>query len=174
MAKLQKNWLEKHARVISKPHKKITVDDQLTMLQQIATLLNAGTPLLDAVRLTSAQSLSLQLRKILNSIASQVAAGSPLHAACNMHPKLFPPHWVDIIQVGEATGEMAMVMEQLSIQANNAQKTRAKLVSAMVYPSILIVTAVICVSIMLLKVVPTFASFFADFGAKKWGGRDQC
>jgi type IV pilus assembly protein PilC len=166
MAKLNKNWLEKHARVSSKPHKAIKVDDQLTMLQQLATLLQAGTPLLDAVRLASSQSLSLQMRVVLNSIANQVASGTPLHKACAAHPNVFANHWVDIIQVGEATGEMALVMEQLSVQANKAQKTKAKLVSAMVYPCILIGTSVLCVSIMLLKVVPTFAGFFADFGAK--------
>lgn len=161
-----KTWLEKHVRTSSKEHKGIKTEDRLTFLQQLSILLNAGTPLLDSLRLCAQQSLSLRLRGIINQIASQVASGTPFHKACGSHDKVFPMHWIQIIQVAEMTGEMASVLGQLCQQAQKAEKTRSKLVSAMVYPAVMVSVAILCVVVMLWKVVPTFAQFFADFGAK--------
>ncbi len=166
MAGKEKSWLEGKARISSKPHDKITRDDRLTLLSQLATLLNAGTPLLETLQLSAAQTLSTKLRETVMAVASQVAAGTPLHRACAQHPKVFKQHWVEIIAVGEMTGEMGNVIEKLSIQAQQDEKTRSKLVSAMMYPAIMIIVAFLCVVVMLWKVVPTFAGFFDDFGAK--------
>jgi type IV pilus assembly protein PilC len=161
-----RNWLETKARISSKPHKKVTRDDRLTLLNQLATLLNAGTPLLETLQMSAEQTLSTSLQETVRTIAAQVAAGTPLHRACAQHPKVFKQHWTDIIAVGEMTGEMGTVIQELSVQAQRAEKTRSKLVSAMMYPSIMIVVAFLCVLVMLWKVVPTFAAFFDDFGAK--------
>jgi len=162
----KRNWLERHARVGTKKHKGIKAEDRLALLQQLTTLLNAGTPLLDALYMCAEQSLSLRLASVVNQIAAKVVSGTAFHKACEAYPSVFESHWIQIIQVGEMTGQMASVMSQLCEQTHNAQKMKGKLISAMVYPCILTGVAILCIVVMLWKVVPTFAAFFQDFGAK--------
>ena len=100
------------------------------------------------------------MQNVIRSVASKVASGKSFHSACAVYEKVFPGHWIQIIHVGEMSGELATVLEQLSTQAQNAQETKSKLISAMIYPMIMAIVAVLCVVIMLWKVVPTFAQFF--------------
>ncbi|MEN6451977.1 MAG: type II secretion system F family protein [Thermoguttaceae bacterium] len=160
------DWFIAHARVSSKPHKKVGLDDKMTFFQQLATLVSSGTPLLQAVQLCAEQSQSLKMREVLKQIAGRVAAGSSVHSAAANYPKIFRRHWVEVIRTGEITGQMSLVLGELNKQIHETRATSRKVKAAMMYPIILICFAVGAVTLMLWLVIPTFAGMFKDLGAE--------
>jgi len=160
------DWFIARARVSSKPHKGVKIDDKVTLFQQLSTLIASGTPLLQAVQICADQSQSIRMHHALDDIASRVAAGSSLHAAAANHPKLFLHHWVEVIRTGEITGQMSLVLTELNKQIQESRATRRKVSGAMMYPIILVCIAVLAVTAMLWFVVPVFAKMFKDLGAE--------
>ena len=159
-------WVLSHARVSSKPHKKIVMDDKMAFFQQLSTLVVSGTPLLQALRIGAEQSQSTKLQETLEDMANRVAAGSSFHAAAACHKDVFEPHWVEIIRTGEITGQMGPILMELNKQIRDSRETRRKITGALMYPTILLLVATTSVTVMLWFVVPTFTKMFADMGAK--------
>jgi type IV pilus assembly protein PilC len=159
-------WVAAHARVSSKPHKKLKLDDTLSFFHQLSTLISSGTPLLQSLKLAGEQNQSLKLQAVLAEITARVAAGATFHQAAADHTKVFEHHWIEIIRTGELTGKMSSVLQELNKQIREARETRKKVVGALSYPMILICVAVIAVTVMLWMVVPTFANMFKDMGAE--------
>ena len=160
------DWFIAHARVSSKPHKKVTMDDKMTFFHQLATLISSGTPILQAIEISAEQSQSKRLRAVLEDIAARVASGSSLHVAGGNHPKVFLHHWIEVIRTGEVTGQMSLVLAELNKQIQDARATRRKVTGAMMYPIILICVCIGCVTAMLWFVVPVFAKMFQEMGAE--------
>ncbi len=160
------DWFIARARVSSKPHRKVKMDDKMTFFQQLATLVASGTPLLQAIEISADQSQSLKLQRVLGEVASRVAAGSALHAAAAGYPAIFQRHWIEVIRTGEITGQMSMVLLELNRQIRESRETHRKVVGSLMYPLILIIVAVSAVTAMLWLVVPTFANLFKDMGAE--------
>jgi type IV pilus assembly protein PilC len=160
------DWFIAHARVSSKPHKKVTMDDKMTFFHQLATLIASGTPILQAIEISAEQSQSKKLRVVLEDIAARVSSGSSLHVAVGNHPKVFLHHWIEVIRTGEVTGQMSLVLAELNKQIQDARETRRKISGAMMYPIILITVAIGVVTAMLWFVVPVFAKMFDEMGAE--------
>ena len=154
------------ARIQSKVHKGSSIDDLMSFFQMLSTLLNAGTPLLPALRLAGEQSESEKLGKIVKDIANKVAGGDTFAKAAGAYPKMFETQWLQMIRTGEVSGQLGRLMLKLNESIQQTRATRAKVTSAMTYPIILLCVAFGAVFIMLAKVVPTFADFFKDFGSK--------
>ena len=155
-----------HARVASKPHKGITLDDKMMFFQQLGTLVASGTPLLQAVELGAQQCQSIKLQRVLEAIASRVASGSSVHAAAANYVGIFDQYWIEVIRTGEVTGQMTMVLAELNKQIQASRETARKVSGALMYPMILICVAVGSVTAMLWLVVPTFAKMFKEMGAE--------
>ena len=160
------DWFIAHARVSSKPHKKITLEDKMMFFQQLGTLIASGTPLLQAVQIGAEQCQSLKLRRVLEQIAARVASGSSVHAAAANFNNIFDHYWIEVIRTGEMTGQMTMVLAELNKQILESRHTRQKVTGALMYPIILICVSISCVTAMLWLVVPTFAKMFKDMGAE--------
>lgn len=160
------DWFIARARVSSKPHKGIKLEDKMTFFQQLSTLINAGTPLLQSIRICAEQNQSIKMRTTLEEIASRVAGGSPLHAAAAKYTNVFEHHWIGVIRTGEITGQMGSVLLELNKQICESRETRRKVIGSLTYPIILICVAVGAVTVLLWLVVPTFAQMFKDMGAE--------
>jgi type IV pilus assembly protein PilC len=162
----KQGFLLSRARVQQSKHKKATLDDVCSFFQQMATLLNAGTPLLSALRLCAEQSESVRFSAIAKEMAGRVAGGNSLFKAASEHPEVFEIQWLYMIRTAEVSGRINQVMVQLNNDIQRARANRGKIVSALIYPAILLCVAVASLVIMLFKVVPTFAEFFTDFGGR--------
>lgn len=160
------DWLLQRARVSSKRHKKITLDDKMTFFQQMASLVASGVPLLQAIQMSAQQSQSNRMRDVLEDVSARVSSGSALNAALMNHRRVFEDHWIALIGTGEASGKMEQVLNDLNDQIREAQETKRKISGAMIYPVILLMVAVLVIVIMLWFVVPTFEGMFAEMGAK--------
>lgn len=154
------------ARVSSKRHQRITLDDKMMFFQQLGSLVSSGTPLLTALRLSAQQSQSYKMETVLTDIANRVAAGVPLNAAMSQYPKIFEPHWVAMISTGEASGQMNQVLHDLNEQVRESQATRRKVLGAMTYPVVLMMVSIAVLLTMLWFVVPTFAGMFEEMNAE--------
>ena len=151
-------------RVTTKLHPKVTGQDLLSFFQQLATLFRAGTPLLESLHIASMQTESSRLQEVIKQVAHKVAAGSALNAALLDFPKYFKREWVEVIRSGEDSGELGEVLDSLCAQMDASAQMRNQLVSAMMYPLIIMIVAVAAVAVMLIEVVPTFAQMFDSFG----------
>jgi type IV pilus assembly protein PilC len=159
-------WVVSHARLAKKPHKGAKLEDTLTFFHQLSTLVSSGTPLLQALKIATAQCESTSFQATLQQITARVAAGSTFHAAAAAFPETFEFQWVEAIRTGEVTGKMAVVLVELNKQIRDARETKRKVKASLTYPMILIAVAVIAVTVMLWLVVPTFANMFKDMGAE--------
>src|ERR1700736_6565961 len=143
------HWLITHARVASKPHRRVKLDDKMNFFHQLSTLVCSGTPLMQAIRICAEESQSSKLRQVLQQIAGRVAAGSSFHAATAQHGQVFEPHWVEVIRTGEITGEMGAVLVHLNKQIREAREPRRKFIGALLYPLILLAVTTVSMTIML-------------------------
>ena len=159
-------WLQRHIRTSAKQHSRIGGDDKLEFFQQLTTLFAAGTPLLEALRIASSQTQSREMQTVIRAIANRVAGGVSLHQAAGAFPKVFNRQWIEVIRTGEISGQLADVLASLTAHIVAGRQMRSKLISAMIYPCILMVVAVVAMIVMLWKVVPTFADFFKEFDSQ--------
>ncbi len=160
------SWFQRHVRISSKVHTGIKSDDKIRFFQQLTTLFAAGTPLLESLWISSQQSQSAKMRSVIRTIAERVAGGLSLHQAAADFPKVFDRQWIEIIKTGEASGQLGSVLTSLTGHIVAAREMRGKLVSAMIYPTVILCVAVLAIVVMLWKVVPVFADFFKESGSK--------
>jgi type IV pilus assembly protein PilC len=158
-------WIVAHAKISTKPHKAAKLEDTLTFFHQLSTLVSSGTPLLQALKIGTAQCESIKLKAILEQIVWKVSSGNSFHDAAAAFPQVFEFQWIEAIRTGEVTGKMAMVLTELNKQIRESRETKRKVKAALTYPLILIVVAVTAVGVMLWLVVPTFAKMFKDMDA---------
>jgi len=151
-------------RVTSKTHPKVDDGDILAFFQQLSTLFRSGTPIYDSLTISATQSQSDALADIIRAVSEKVAAGAALCQALAGYPKYFKQEWIEVIRSGEDSGQLGNVLERLTTQIDAASQLRSTIVSAMMYPIIILVVAVAAIIVMLVKVVPTFAAMFDSFG----------
>jgi general secretion pathway protein F len=142
------------------------LEDVTIFTRDLALLLRAGARINDALELLATDKDSGRLRSVVNNIRSGVMSGESFADALLRHEQLFPPMYVALIRVGEASGSLDQVLEVLAQERTRAEGLRQKLSEATRYP-LFILAAAGCVLIFFLTfVLPQFASVLKDFGAK--------
>ncbi len=149
-----------------KRHLRIKAEDMLFFISQSAVLLEAGVPLIRAFKVIDDQTESMKLHRTLGQVIENIQAGATLHGAIAKHPKLFPDFWVHVIEAGEASGNLPFVLNQLAVNYAASLELKKKLISALVYPAILITGSIVAILIFMLKIIPVFKKLFDQFNAK--------
>jgi type IV pilus assembly protein PilC len=126
------------------------------------TLLDAGIPLSEAVKNLSKESPNLQLRSTLHAVFQQVEAGSPLHAAMNQHPNVFPPQVTNLVQAGEESDTLADTFKELERYLDWAEQIRGDVRQATIYPSIVILAVTGLLILLFTFVIPRFIPVLHD------------
>jgi type IV pilus assembly protein PilC len=144
--------------------KKIKLKDLAVMSRQFAVMINSSLSLLRALTILSEQSENKELARVLGEVRNDVEVGSALSAAMAKHPNAFPPLMVNMIRAGEVGGFLDAVLLQLAENYEAEVKLRSKVKSAMTYPVVVFVIAILAVVGMLLFIVPVFAKMFDDLG----------
>jgi general secretion pathway protein F len=152
---------QKDVRSISLPFsKRIPLSEVSLMLRQLATLLEAGLPLEQALSVLIEQGDNPAMRQVIAALRSEVLAGSTLARAMEKHRDTFPDIHRALMRAGEESGELATVMDKLATYSENQQALQQKIGLAMVYPAIVIFVAVLVVGGLLLFVVPPVVEVF--------------
>ncbi len=142
--------------------KVIKLDELAIFTRQLATLLEAGLPLLRALEVMIRQEKNLRFQAVLEQIADQVKSGNSFSDGLSQHPKIFDRLYVNMVRAGEAGGVLDTVLSRLAGFMEKALKTKNKVKSAMVYPVVVIGVAVAIVALLMTVVVPKFQSIFDD------------
>src|SRR5204863_2918515 len=130
--------------------------------RQLATLVDAGLPLLRGLRVLERQEKSPVLRRIINDLAISIEGGSTFSEGLAQHPKVFNRLFVNMVKAGELGGVLEVVLNRLSEFMEKAQKIRGKVKAAMFYPSAVIFVAVTILTVLMVFVIPKFELVFKD------------
>jgi type IV pilus assembly protein PilC len=130
--------------------------------RQLATLIDAGLPLLRGLTVLAKQEPNPVLRNTINSLADSVQGGSTFSESLAQHPRLFNKLFVNMVKAGELGGVLEVVLTRLAEYQEKAQKLKNKIVAAMVYPVIVMFIAVSILTFLMLVIVPKFKTMFDD------------
>ncbi|HHY72839.1 MAG TPA: type II secretion system F family protein [Bacillus bacterium] len=144
----------------------VKLKDFVIFLRQFSTLLKAGVTIVDATRILSMQTESKALRKSLGLVLEDLNQGIPLSECAAKHKRIFPPMFINLVKVGEASGALDETLERLGDHFEKQHETKSKIQSALAYPIVVGIIAIGVVIFLLKSVVPNFADMFADFGAE--------
>jgi type IV pilus assembly protein PilC len=132
--------------------------------RQLATLIDSGLPLLRGLNILSKQEPNPVLKDTITNIAESVQGGSTFSESLGQHPKMFNKLFVNMVKAGELGGVLEVVLTRLAEYQEKAHKLKGKIVSAMVYPLIVMFIAVAIMSFLMLFIVPKFRAMFEDMG----------
>ena len=133
-----------------------------TFTRQLATLVDAGLPLLRGLRVLERQEKNVTLKSVLNDLAQAIEGGSTFSEGLAQHPKIFNRLFVNMVKAGELGGVLEVVLNRLSEFMEKAQKIRGKVKAAMFYPSAVIFVAVTILTVLMVFVIPKFELVFKD------------
>jgi len=131
-----------------------------TFTRQLATLVDAGLPLLRGLRVLEKQERNPTLKSVIAELALGIEGGSTFSEALAQHPKIFNRLFVNMVKAGELGGVLEVVLTRLSEFMEKAQKIKGKVIAAMFYPCAVLVVATGILIILMVKVVPSFKSVF--------------
>jgi type IV pilus assembly protein PilC len=131
-----------------------------TFTRQLATLVDAGLPLLRGLRVLEKQERNATLKGIISELALSIEGGSTFSEGLAQHPKVFNRLFVNMVKAGELGGVLEVVLNRLSEFMEKAQKIKGKVIAAMFYPVAVLVVATAILIILMVKVVPSFKSVF--------------
>jgi general secretion pathway protein F len=143
---------------------RIKLKDLTRATRQMAILINASTPVEDALRVTGLQFEGSPMREVILSVRSQVMEGLKLSDALRSQPQAFDDLYVAMVASGETSGRLASVLERLADDLEAAQAIRRKIVGATVYPIVLSLVAIGVITLMMVLVVPKVVTQFDSFG----------
>lgn len=133
-----------------------------TFTRQLATLVDAGLPLLRGLRVLQKQERNPNLRNCVEELAASIEGGSTFSEALAQHPKIFNKLFVNMVKAGELGGVLEVVLNRLAEFMEKAEKIKGKVVAAMFYPTAVMTVAVGILALLMVVVVPKFKTIFAD------------
>jgi type IV pilus assembly protein PilC len=143
---------------------KITDKDIVILTRQLATMIDAGLPLVQCLDILGSQTENKALGKIVAQVRTDVESGSTFADALKKHPKVFDNLYVNMVAAGEAGGILDTILQRLATYMEKFAKIKAQIKSAMIYPSVILTVAVAVVALLMIVVVPMLANMFAEAG----------
>lgn len=141
-----------------------TAKDLIVFTKQFATMLNSGVPMIQSLSILSKQQQSKEFGRALKKIQMTVENGATLSDALATFPKIFDNLYVAMVEAGEASGNLDTILVKLVTYIEKAEKIKNQVKSAMTYPTIVVVVAIVVIAFLLAFVVPTFAQQYTDSG----------
>ncbi|MBA4246407.1 MAG: type II secretion system protein F [Pseudomonas sp.] len=146
--------------------KKIKPMDIALFTRQMATMMKAGVPLLQSFDIIAEGFDKPNMRKLIDEIKQEVAAGNSFASSLRKKPEFFDDLYCNLVDSGEQSGALETLLDRIATYKEKTEALKAKIKKAMTYPIAVIVVAVIVTAILLIKVVPQFESVFEGFGAQ--------
>ena len=134
--------------------------------RQMAAFVSSGLPLIDALAIIEEETPSKALRKVVQDVADSLRFGESFAGAMAAHTDAFPPFYMSVLRSAEATGELDVVLRQLSRYVERDMEAKRKIRSALAYPGVVMVMAFVTVGVVTGFVLPRFKTFFESFDAK--------
>lgn len=144
---------------------KIAPSDVAVFTRQLATMMKAGIPLVQSFEIVSESLENPSMRTLVGKVRDDVASGNSFADSIRKHPRYFDDLFCSLVDAGEQSGSLETMLDRLATYKEKSEALKAKIKKAMNYPIAVVAIAIIVSGILLVKVVPVFASTFANFGA---------
>ncbi len=145
---------------------RVALADLVIFTRQLATMIDAGLAMVQSLQALAEQTTSKVMRDVIKDICARVESGDSFSDALQKHPKVFNRLYVCMVAAGEKGGLLAEILSRLATYLENTARLRKKVKSAMMYPAVVTVVAILITIFLLVKVVPVFGEIFASFNAK--------
>jgi type IV pilus assembly protein PilC len=145
--------------------KSIKPKDMAIFTRQLATMMKAGVPLLQAFDIVGRGNPNANVTKLLNDIRTDVETGTSLSAAFRKFPMYFDNLYCNLVEAGEAAGILEQLLDRLAVYMEKTEAIKSKIKSALMYPISVVVVAFVVVAVIMIFVIPAFKSVFSSFGA---------
>ena len=159
------NRVQKKPKPLFGGSKKIKPGDIALFTRQLATMMKAGVPLVQSFEIVADGSDNPGVKDLILKIKEEVASGTAFADALRKHPLYFDDLFCNLVASGEQSGALETMLDRIATYKEKTESLKKKIKKAMTYPVMVIIVAVIVTAILLIKVVPQFASTFAGFGA---------
>ncbi|WP_439877782.1 type II secretion system F family protein [Pseudomonas prosekii] len=146
--------------------KRIKAQDISLFTRQMATMMKAGVPLLQSFDIIGEGFDNPAMRKLVDEVKQEVAAGNSFAASLRKKPQYFDELYCNLVDAGEQAGALDTLLDRVATYKEKSEKLKAKIKKAMTYPLAVVFVAMIVTGILLVKVVPQFKTVFAGFGAE--------
>ena len=146
---------------------KVKSKDLVIFTRQLATMVDAGVPILRSLSLLKEQTSSLTLRKVLEKVIADIQGGSSLSDALAKHPDAFSPIYINMVRAGETGGILDKVLSRLAVQQEKDSAIKGKIRGAMIYPSIIFTVAMIAFFILMTFIVPKIGAMLTQLSNGK-------
>lgn len=144
---------------------KITAEDIALFSRQLATMLQAGIPMVQAFDIVGNGHDKPAMQKLILSIKADIEAGTSLHEALGKHPLYFDKLYVNLVEAGEHAGALETLLDKIATYQEKTEALKKKIKKALFYPTAVMVVAVVVTVILLIFVIPQFEDLFKSFGA---------
>ncbi|OCH14077.1 type II secretion system F family protein [Aliivibrio sp. 1S128] len=134
--------------------------------RQLATMLGAGVPIVQSLQLIAENNIKAEMKSILKQVCLSIEAGTQLSKALSTSCSLFDSFYIDLVATGEETGSLSHAFSRLAEYREKSEALRAKVVKAMIYPTMVFFIAIAVTVLMLMFVIPEFEAIFNGFGAE--------
>ena len=133
--------------------------------RQLATMMKAGVPLLQAFDIVGRSATNPRLAKLLSDVRADVETGTSLSSAFRRHPKHFDNLYCNLVEAGEAGGVLESLLDRLALYQEKTLALKSKIKSALMYPVAVMIVAFLVLVVIMIKVIPAFKDVFSSFGA---------
>ena len=157
--------VRKKTKSLSFGQKKITPKDVAVFTRQLATMLAAGLPVVQAFDIVGKGNDNPSMRTLIGKVKNDVESGTNLTEALSKHPLYFDALYCNLVGAGEQAGILETLLDKIATYKEKIEDLKGKIKSALFYPTAVIIVAFIITAILLIFVIPQFESLFADFGA---------
>src|SRR5438445_9868285 len=145
---------------------RVALADLVIFTRQLATMIDAGLAMVQSLQALAEQTTNKVMRDVIKDVCTRVESGDSFSEALQKHPKAFSRLYVCMVAAGEKGGLLAEILSRLAVYLENAARLRKKVKSAMMYPTVVTVVAILITCFLLVKVVPVFGEIFSSFGSK--------
>jgi type IV pilus assembly protein PilC len=145
---------------------RVSLQDLVVFTRQLATMIDAGLAMVQSLQALAEQTTSKVMRDVIKDVCSRVESGESFSEALQKHPRAFSRLYVCMVAAGEKGGLLAEILARLATYLENTARLRKKVKSAMMYPTVVTVVAILITIFLLVKVVPVFGEIFSSFDAK--------
>jgi type IV pilus assembly protein PilC len=155
--------VEKQSKA-KKGKKKIKAQELVIFSRQLATMVDAGLPLIQALDTLRDQADSIGFRSVVGSLVSSIESGSSFSEALAIHPKVFSNLFVNMVRAGETSGTLSEILDRIASYMEDSANLKRKVKSAMIYPAVVTVLSIVITTVLLVKVIPVFKDIYDSFG----------
>lgn len=143
---------------------RINLDELVVFSRQLATMVDAGIPLVGALDALQEQMESKAFKNIVKRVRDNVEGGLSLSEALSKQPNVFSPFFINMVKAGESSGNLDEILDRVAIYMEKTIALIRKVKSSLIYPAVVVTMAILITTFLIVKVVPTFESIFATIG----------